>query len=277
MSVNIYLAHRNSTRFFEQQTILIRQFFKSKNPIQIYGYVDGSNAEIKKNIANAWESLGVIPIDIPQKIQNIDRNTANASVSFGLAFQYVYETYILQTDNVCICMENDIMPLNELNIDTVVGDYEIVGEIRFNAQFLPQRLLMFWLGFIIFNNPKMTDRKMWRAESKPVISRNNGNTYEIDCGGQSYYWITEKQRNIRQIKTKGDENYNAYFSSYCTPHNITHDKHILPSILQKNYYPNYRVLIYEEDWFVHLEQMGKKQDVQKQQWWNMCYANIIAQ
>lgn len=275
MTINIYLAHRNNTPFFEQQVTLIRKFWKSEQNIDIYGYVDGNNDSIKKQMEIEWHRLDVTPIDIPRQLQNQDRNHISPSKSFGLAFQYVYDNYILKTNNICICIENDIMPLRPFIIDTFIEGYEMAGEVRFNAVHLPDRMLMFWLGFIIFNNPIMTDRNMWRAESQPVVSRVSNKKYDIDCGGQSYYWITEKPRKIRYIKTKGDELYDPYTSNFCRPHNITTDIELLPETFQKGYLPKFRVLIYEDNLFIHLEEMGKHYVPEKVMWWKHCYSIII--
>ena len=51
----------------------------------------------------------------------------------------------------------------------------------------------------------MQDRNLWRAESRPVKSVTSGRIHTIDCGGQSYYWIVKSPRNIKHIKTRGDE------------------------------------------------------------------------
>lgn len=275
MTLDIYLAHRNSIKYFEMQTRLIKKYFFYKGPIHIYGYVDGSTEEIKDQIRNTWTSLGVIPIDIPQYIKGYNRNHLPASESFGLAFQYVYETYILKTENISLCMENDIMPFVHLDIEKYVADYEVVGELRFNAKYLPDRVLMFWLGFIIFNNKTMKFRELWNGETGqtglPVKSMQTGNVYWIDCGGNSYHWIMTN-RYIKNIVTVGYEDYDPYTSMICSPHNIT-DPNLLPPIFRKDYEPRFRVLIYK-DLCIHLEQMGKINDPVKDAWWLQCYNHI---
>jgi hypothetical protein len=274
--IDIYLAHRNSSRFFAQQVNLIRKFIHCNkgSQINIYGYVDGNDNNIKYNLKMAWESLGVIPIDIPQFIQGFDRNHLGAGESFGLAFQYVYENYILKNNNISVCLENDIFPFAHINIEEFIGDYEIAGEIRFNAAQLPDRMLMFWLGIIIFNGKTMQDREFWHSECKPVISVDSGKIHWIDCGGQSYYWIIKRPRNVKHMKTRGDEHYNPFTSVKCNPYNITTELHLLPEELRENYQPHFRVLNYD-DIFIHLERMGKENDNVKVNWWNKSYIKLI--
>jgi len=274
--VDIYLAHRNSNKFFEQQVNLIRKYFhvNEGSQLNIYGYVDGDNESIRNNLRSSWESLNVVPIFIPRIIQNYDRNYIGAGESFGLAFQYVYENYILKNNHISVCLENDVFPINHINIEEYIGNNEICGEIRFNAADLPYRMLMFWLGIIIFNGKTMQDRNLWRAESRPVKSVTSGRIHTIDCGGQSYYWIVKSPRNIKHIKTRGDEKYNPYTSLYCNPYNITTELELLPYELRENYKPHFRVLNYE-DIFIHLERMGKENDNLKQKWWNNSYNKIL--
>ena len=274
--IDVYLAHRNSTKFIETQVTLINKYFQCNegSKINIFGYVDGSNKEIKENIRKTWENYYVTPIDIPNIISGIDRNTSNPSVSYGLAFTYVYQNYILKNNHISICIENDIFPFKNINVEDYIKDYEICGEVRFNAEQLPDRNVMFWLGFIIFNGELMKDRYMFSGISEPIININSGKKHLIDSGGQSYYWITKTERKIRQMVTNGNENYDGFTSLECTPHNITHDIECLPEIFKENYQPHYRVLVYD-NCLLHLERMGRETDHVKEQWWNKCYQKLI--
>lgn len=275
-TIDVYLAHRNSNKFMQMQVILVRKYFKYNegSKINIYGFVDGSTNEIKGIIYNLWVQLGVNPIDIPRVINGQDRNHLGPSESFGLAFTFTYQKYILQNKNISVFMENDIFPFTDINIEDYVKDYEICGEVRFNAAQLPDRNVMFWLGFIIFNGSKMNDREIFSGLCEPIINIESGKQYWIDSGGQSYYWIKKAPRNIRQMVTNGNENYNGFSSLECTPHNITTDLQNLPVIFRENYQPQYHVLIYDKA-LIHLERMGKENDPTKNNWWLKCFNKII--
>lgn len=275
-TIDVYLAHRNSMKFMQMQVMLIKKYFKYNegSNINIYGFVDGSTNEIKGIIYNLWIQLGVHPIDIPRIINGEDRNHLSASESFGLAFTFTYQKYILQNENISVFMENDMFPFTDINIEDYVKDYEICGEVRFNAAQLPDRNVMFWLGFIIFNGSKMNDREMFSGLCYPIINIESGKQHWIDTGGQSYYWITKAPRNIRQMVTNGNENYNGFTSLECTPHNITTDLQNLPILFRDDYQPQYRVLIYDNA-LIHLERMGKENDTSKNNWWLKCFNKII--
>jgi hypothetical protein len=274
--IDIYLAHRNSTKFFKQQVHLIRKYFKCSNDflIRIFGYVDGSDENIKNNIKQEWLSIDVIPIDIPRHIKNSDRNVAGPSESFGLAFQYVYENFILTNNNISVCMENDIFPYAEVVLDDYINNYEICGEVRFYTDYLPDRMFMFWLGFIIFNIPIMNDKELWNGEfGTNIINPDSKKQYWMDCGGNSYYWIKKGDRTIKQIKTIGSGDYDGFTSNICIVHNITDDIHNLPFVFRDGYHYSFRVLIYDS-LLIHLERAGKDNDLRKKLWWDKCYDKI---
>jgi hypothetical protein len=221
----------------------------------------------------AWLSVDVTPIFIPENIHNFNRNNIGPSESFGLAFTYVYQNYILKKNNISLCMENDFFPIKSFNVEEYIEGYDICGDLRFNASQLPDRNLMFWLGFIIFSD-KMSDRETFTGYCEPITNKESGKSYWIDCGGTSYYWIIEKERKIRQIVTNGNESYDGFKSLECTPHNITNDIYLLPEIFRTDYLPYFRVLIYENS-FIHLERMGKENDNRKELWWNNCFQKLI--
>jgi len=273
--IDIYLAHRDSTKFIVQQVKSIKKFIKCNEGslINIYGYVDGSNDDIKFKMKEKWISVGVTPIYIPEIINNYNRNFLGAGESFGLAFTYVYQNYILKNNNISLCMENDVFPFKEFNVEEYIEGYDICGELRFNAAQLPDRNLMFWLGFIIFSD-KMSDRELFTGYCQPITNKESGKSHWIDCGGTSYYWITEKERKIRQIVTNGNESYDGFKSLECTPHNITNDIYLLPEIFRTNYLPYFRVLIYDNI-FIHLERMGKENDNLKELWWNNSFQKLF--
>lgn len=274
--IDVYLAHRDSFKFIEQQILLIRKFFKCNEGslINIFCYIDGNDENIKTTMREICKKNNVTPIEIPNIINNQNRNYIGPSESFGLAFTYVYQNYILKNKNISVCIENDIFPFKDINIEDYINDYEICGEVRFVASQLPDRNVMFWLGFIIFNGEKMNDREMFSGLCEPIVNIESGKTYWIDCGGQSYYWIKKTNRNIRQIVTNGNENYNGFTSMRCTPHNITNDIHLLPEIFREGYRSNFRVLVYD-NCLIHLERMGKEEDNIKQIWWNNCFLKIL--
>jgi hypothetical protein len=55
--IDIYLAHRNSTKFIQQQIDLIKKYFvcNYNSTIQIYGFVDFNNNLIGKDMENIWK------------------------------------------------------------------------------------------------------------------------------------------------------------------------------------------------------------------------------
>ncbi len=275
--IDVYLAHRDSIKFIEQQILLVKKYFKyNKNSsINIFCYIDGTNEEIKNYARDICKKYNVNPIEIPNIIDNINRSHVSASESYGLSFTWVYKNYILKNNNISVCMENDVFPFKDINIEEYIKGYEICGEVRFNAVQLPDRNVMFWLGFVIFNGELMKDRELFSGLCKPIFNIESGKKHWIDCGGQSYYWIRKNKRIIRQMVTNGNEDYDGFTSMTCTPHNITDDIHNLPEIFRENYKPNFRVLVYD-NCLIHLERMGKENDSVKEFWWYNSFIKIFS-
>lgn len=273
--IDIYLAHYNSIKFIQQQVYLIKKYFKCNKDsiINIFGYVDGGDDIIRESMRNEWISVDVTPIEIPKIIDGFYRPRISPSESYGLAFTYIYKNFILNNNHISICIENDIFPFVDINIDEYIKDYEICGEVRFDASRLPDRNVMFWLGCIIFNSDKMSDRELFSGICKPIINIESGREHWIDSGGQSYYWIKKAQRKIRQFVTNGNEKYDGFTSLECTPHNITTDIEFLPEIFHEDYRPEFRVLVYD-DCLIHLETMGKYSNNVKENWWNKCFEKL---
>ena len=275
VNIDVYLAHRDSLKFIEQQILLINKHFKCNegSKINIFCYIDGTNENFKSLARNLCRHYNVNAIEIPNIINEYNRDYISPNESYGLAFTYVYENYILKNNHISVCLENDIFPFKDINIEEYVKKYEICGEVRFNARQLPDRNVMFWLGFIIFNGELMKDRELFSGLCKPIINIESGKTHWIDCGGQSYYWIKKAERNIRQMVTNGNEKYDGFTSMECTPHNITFDIDCLPEIFREGYQSYFRVLVYD-NCLIHLERMGKEHDNSKEKWWNNCFKKI---
>ena len=272
--IDIYLAHRDSIKFIEKQVLLIRKYFKINEGsiINIFGYVDGKDENIKNKMRELWKKLGTTPIEIPNIIEGFDRNISLAQ-SYGLAFTYVYQNFILKNDHISICLENDIFPFKDIQIEEYINDYEICGEVRFNAAQLPDRNVMFWLGFIIFNGELMQDRELFSGYCGWIKNIESGKTHWIDCGGYSYYWIKKTERKIRQLKTNGGELYDGFTSMLCIVHNITDDIQHLPKLFREGYQDYFRTVVYDDS-LIHLERMGAENDNIKEKWWNNCFEKL---
>jgi hypothetical protein len=110
--IKVYLAHYNSIELIEIQVNLIRKFFKydtNKSKLELYGFVDSPDLNMQNTMRNTWKYLDVIPINLPS---NRDKN---AAASYGLAFQYIYNNYIKDDTYISIFIENDVLPISDIN------------------------------------------------------------------------------------------------------------------------------------------------------------------
>jgi hypothetical protein len=262
--IKVYLAHYNSVFFFEKQVFLIRKFFKLNNneEIQLYGFVDSSDKSMKILMKNKWLELDVIPIDLPS-----NRST-DPSASYGLAFQFIYDNYIIHDNYISVFLENDVFPIADINLKEISDGYGITTDIRFYTNYLPKkRICQAWLGLQIFNHKYFKDKDKYSG-LKGIIKTSDGLTFPTDCGGQSYYWfnLNENWKNVKHINPIGqDINYNPFTAQICEVHNITNSIH-LPGNFRQGYKPDFRVINYG-NLFLHLEsQLKNASDSEKTQW-----------
>ena len=75
-NIDVYLAHRDSIKFIEQQILLIQKFFNCNegSVIRIFCYIDSENENIKQLAINICNKYSVTPIEIPNTINNLNRN-----------------------------------------------------------------------------------------------------------------------------------------------------------------------------------------------------------
>jgi hypothetical protein len=275
-SINIYLAHYNSTNLMTMQVNLIRKFFRydiSKSSLNIFGFVDSPNPQMTASMRSTWQSLNVTPIDLPP-----NRDPC-ISKSYGLAFQYIYDNYIKNDTYISIFMENDIFPIRYIDIEKYVEGYKMCGEIRYDGSFLPKdRMMMHWVGLQFFNHQLMAEKELYSGLCTEVKSL-SGSVYSIDAGGTSYYWLmhNENYKQCRHISTIGcSPGYSPYTSSRCEVHNITSDIENLPEILREKYNQSFRVVNYE-NMFIHLEEMrlSNPHASMKRDWFECCYEKLM--
>jgi len=276
--IKIYLAHYGSTRFFERQVNLIRKYIQyniETTVLKIFGFVDSSNDETSADMRQKWLELDVTPLDLPRG------RSHDFSQSYGMAFQYIYDNFIKYNTFISLFLENDIFPIDYINIEEYCKDYKICGEIRFDASKLPDRMIMFYLGIQIFNHEKMTDTEIYSG-LKNYVTAVSGRRHEIDCGGESYYWLqkNENYKHIRHIPTIGNtKSYDPFVSPVCDVHNITTDIENLPELLREGYLPSFCVVNYN-NMFLHLELMGHDYEnnplkLNKNIWFNTVYNKLM--
>jgi hypothetical protein len=286
--IKVYLAHYDTTRFFERQVHLIRKYFKYNHDttvMKLYGFVDSETNETSEIMRRKWMELDVIPIDLPRgrvAKNSVPHGMMGFSVSYGLAFQYIYDNYIKHNTYRSVFLENDMFPIDYIDIEEYSKGYKICGDVRFNAGNLPDRIIMFYLGLQIFNHEYMTEKEMYSGRCG-YIKALSGNMYATDCGGESYYWLqhNENYKTIRHIPTIGciNPNYDPFNSLICEVHNITTDTEHLPELLRTGYNPSFRVVNYD-NLFLHLELMGHDYDndhikYTKNEWFNNIYRLLM--
>jgi hypothetical protein len=130
--IDVYLAHRDSVKFVEQQILLINKYFKCNegSEINVFCYIDGIDESIKNLTRIICKNNNVYPIEIPNEIYGYNRSCVGAGESFGLAFTYVYQNYILKNNHISICIENDVFPFTPFNISNADFLLKIKNDLK---------------------------------------------------------------------------------------------------------------------------------------------------
>jgi hypothetical protein len=250
--IKVYLAHYNSIVFFEKQVYLIRKFFKLNNneQLQLYGFVDSPDENMRLIMKNKWTELDVIPIELPSN------RSKCSSTSYGMAFQFVYDNYIIHDNYISVFLENDIFPIADINIKELSDGYGVTTDIRFYTSYLAStRICQVWLGLQIFNHKYFKNKNNYSGLAGSITTP-NGKSFGVDCGGHTYYWLNmnENWKTVKHINPIGqDINYDPFTAKICEVHNITDSIH-LPEKFRQGYKPSFRVVNYGNI-FLHLESL----------------------
>jgi hypothetical protein len=262
--IKVYLAHYNSIFFFEKQVFLIRKFFKlnDNEQLQLYGFVDSPNESMKLIMKNKWIELDVIPIDLPPN------RSDDPARSYGLAFQFIYENYIIHDKYISVFLENDIFPIADINVKEISDGYGITTDIRFNSAYVKtDRICQVWLGLQIFNHKYFRDKHNYSGLAGTIMTPNGLSVY-ADCGGYTYFWLNlnDNWKSVKHINPIGqDVNYNPFTAAICEVHNIRNSIH-LPENFREGYDPNFGVVNYG-NLFLHLEsQLRDISNTKKSKW-----------
>jgi hypothetical protein len=274
--IKIYLAHYNSVIFFEKQVSLIKKFFKLNigEQLQIHGFVDSPNEATRILMKKKWVELGVIPIELPSN------RHSDPSHSYGLAFQFIYDNYIIHDTYISVFLENDIFPIADINLKEITDLYGLTTDIRFYSRYIPKnRVCQSWIGLQIFNHKYFKDKQFYSGLAG-TITILDGQKITTDVGGHSYYWynLNENWKTVKHINPIGqDPNYNPFTANVCEVHQIVNSIN-LPEKLRKGYMPDFNVTNYGNI-FIHLvsiyRDQTKKLNESKMQWLDRMYNTLM--
>lgn len=257
--INIYLAHYNSLDF-DIQFENVKYFIPDS---KIYITIDSDNQALYDQMNQKAIDIGANPILMPFPRLRTTVHYSEASMSFGLSFNYVYQNYIIKDEDFSIFIENDVFFINDFKIDDY-EEYEIAANIRFDSK-APFKFYQTWLGFIIFNNKRMSNRELFNG-AQDVIDG-----FITDSGGASYHWLknTDKSK-IRHIRYTGEPiNWDPFNSPENVGYNIINISD-LPQFLQEGYRSEFMV-VNHEDKLLHLCGMAQNRNSDKLKWF---YDNI---
>ena len=284
--IKMYLAHYNSTLYIEKQVNLIKKFIKYNKEttrLELYGFVDSTNDEMRETMRAKWLELGAIPLDMPKErhefCDKLSNRINHSDYSYGMAFQHVFDNYIKKDTYISIFMENDFFPINYIDIEKYCEDYKMCGELRINAHYYPNYFLLhMWLGIQIFNFRRFNndDKAIYNGMAGNININNT--SFWTDCGGLTYYWLLTNQnyKNIKHIKEVGYKplEHNPLNIDCITLAAFVKDINELPVELQEKYRIEFKVCNYD-NLFLHLVSCFYKHPAEKLEWLDIAYNKLM--
>lgn len=269
--VCIYLFYYNDVELMEKQVTLLRKnlILNEGEVLRVFGTVDSNDEEMRTKMRNKWRELDVNIIEMP--IPHLGGE--GISEAFGQCFNHVFNNYIKNNTHVSAVFENDVMLVDRVNLEEYCRDYQVCGDVRFSALYLPARINHFWLGLLIFNHRKFRNSELFDGRCQHIQD------IWTDCGAGTYYWLQKNKDDVRMIHTVGPhKDYSPFTSNTCIVHNVTDDvEYLPPNILKDGYNSTFRVVNYENK-FLHLERMSQFHQYdknEKKKWFNEAYVKLL--
>ena len=188
--VSIYSHYFGQPEFIKYQYLFFKQ-----NLLDEYEFIvfeDSNNPKISEEIRKECEIYGIKYIHIPCSVFEKPKLTIthpsitiNApSFQCSVAIQYIYDTYIMHSENICLILDNDIFLLSPFSIEKSLGDSSF-SYLRQQREKGNQSICYMLPNFIFFNPPIMP--------AKERLNFNMGSILEIftDAGGYTYFYLQD--------------------------------------------------------------------------------------
>jgi len=188
--VNVFAHYFGQPEFIKYQHL----FFK-KNLLDEYEFVvfeDSHNPAVSKEIQKECIKYDIKYVHIPRsvfeqpKLPITDSYVDKRAPSFqcAVATQYIYDNYVMSSENICLILDNDIFLLSPFSIEKFLGNYAF-SYAKEEKKDDSHSIFYALPNFIIFNPSIMPEKKR--------IDFNMGPIQKIltDSGGYTYYYLKD--------------------------------------------------------------------------------------
>lgn len=220
------------SRYFGQPEFIKYQYsFFKKNLLDEYEFVvidDSNKINISNKIKNECEKYDIIYIRIPRSVFDHPKlpitssyvTKGSASFECSVSVQYVYDNYVLPSDNICVIIDNDIFLTAPFSIEKYLGEsaFAYVPQSRGTVDYM-------LANFLIFNPSIMPEKSHLNFNMGTILGNNT------DSGGYTYFYLLN-HKNIGKIV------------SSCYLHDT-------PSLIKDQFISNCPTLFTSKSWRAH--------------------------
>ena len=182
------------SHYFGQPEFIYYQYsFFKKNLVDEYEFTvfeDSNLPEITEQIKSECEKYGIRYVRIPRdcfespKLPILDSYVCPFSPSHecSIATQYIYDNFVVDSDDICLILDNDIFLLRPFSLKQFLKDasFSYVKEVRGE----PSCEVCYMLpNFAIFNPRYMPDKETLNFNLGSIL----GN--RTDSGGYTYFYL----------------------------------------------------------------------------------------
>ncbi len=196
--VSIFAHYFGQPEFIKYQHL----FFK-KNMLDEYELVifeDSRDPNVTAQIKHECEKYGITYVRIPPHVFDYPKlpitenwiSLKAPSFQCSVATQYIYDQYVIPSQNVCLILDNDIFLLSPISIEQFLGEhaFSYVKQEKIASDSLVTYMLP---NFIIFNPSLMPE--------KDNLNFNMGTISGVrtDSGGYTHFYLTKHRSLGNQI------------------------------------------------------------------------------
>ena len=184
------------THYFGQPEFIEYQYsFFKKNMLDEYELIvfdDASDVLVSEKIEKQCEKYDIRHIRIPRDIFE-KHVVGDSSIECAVAIQYIYDNYVLTSDDICLLTDNDIFLISPFSIEKYLGQSPFSYFPQYRGDSYSNDLVDYMLpNFLILNPSKMLEKEGLDFNLGIV----EGN--RTDSGGFTHFYL-QKYRALGKI------------------------------------------------------------------------------
>lgn len=186
--VNIFAHYFGQPEFVKYQHLFFEKNMLDEHQLVIFE--DSYDPLVSAAIKRECEKYGVTYVHIPKSVfENPKFPVASSYVdlhspSFGcaVATQYIYDNYVVPSEDICLILDNDIFLLSPFSIEKYLGTdaFAYSEEVRANDLSSVYYMLP---NFLILNPSQMPEKELLNFNLGTILGNNT------DSGGFTYFYL----------------------------------------------------------------------------------------